>query len=69
MKSIFTNWMTSLAGIGAILGAVGVYLVALSDGDPTTVPNILVTWTAIVTGIGLIFTRDANKTSKQSGAE
>jgi hypothetical protein len=55
------NRKTTLAGIGAILIAVGSALKALFDGDPSTNLDITATATAISAGIGLILAKDAEK--------
>ena len=55
---------TTIAGVGAILVAVGAALVAMFDADPTTVPQWDVVIAAVLAGIGLIFAKD----SKASGA-
>jgi len=54
------NKNTTLAGIGAILIAVGAALKALFDGDPTTIFDLTSTITAISAGIGLILAKDAS---------
>ena len=56
------NTKTTIAGIGAILVAVGGALRALFDNDPTTNPDMTVAVAAIVSGIGLIFAKDAKVT-------
>jgi hypothetical protein len=53
------NRKTTLAGIGAILVAVGGALKAMFDGDPSTNFDITSTVTAISAGIGLILAKDA----------
>jgi hypothetical protein len=55
------NSKTTLAGIGAILVAVGGALKALFDGDPTTNVDPTATVAAISAGIGLIMAKDAQK--------
>jgi hypothetical protein len=55
------NSKTTLAGIGAILVAVGGALKALFDGDPTTNVDPTSTVAAIAAGIGLIMAKDAKK--------
>lgn len=55
------NRKTTLAGIGAILVAVGGALKALFDGDPSTNLDITTTVTAITAGLGLIMAKDADK--------
>jgi lysozyme family protein len=51
------NWKTSLAGVGAILGAVVDVIHQVSTGniDPT---HLMADWTAVTTGIGLIVAKD-----------
>jgi hypothetical protein len=55
------NTKTTLAGIGAILVAVGGALKALFDGDATTNLDVAATIAAITAGIGLIAAKDADK--------
>ena len=55
---------TTLAGVGAILVAVGAAMSAMFDADPLTVPQWDVVIAAILAGIGLIFAKD----SKAPGA-
>jgi len=52
------NIRSTLLGIGTILGAVAMALVAMFDGDPTTVVNIEATIAAISAGIGLMLMRE-----------
>ena len=49
-----------MAGIGAILVAVGTAMKALFDGDPATTFDLTSTVTAISAGIGLILAKDAS---------
>lgn len=53
------NRNTTIAGIGAILVAVGGILAALFDGDPATVPDFATAIAAAVAGVGLIVAKDA----------
>jgi hypothetical protein len=55
------NTKTTLAGIGAILVAVGGALKALFDGDPATNLDIASTIAAATAGFGLIMAKDAEK--------
>ena len=55
------NTKTTLAGIGAILVAVGGAMKALFDGDPTTSVDITSTIAAISAGIGLVMAKDASE--------
>jgi hypothetical protein len=53
------NRKTTLAGIGAILVAVGGALKALFDGDPATNIDLPSTVAAVTAGFGLIMAKDA----------
>jgi len=55
------NTKTTLAGIGAILIAVGGALRAAFDNDPSTNIDIASTIAAVTAGIGLIMAKDANE--------
>ena len=55
------NTKTTLAGIGAILVAVGGALRAAFDGDATTNVDIASTIAAMTAGIGLIWAKDAKE--------
>ena len=54
---------TTLAGVGAILVAVGAAMSAMFDSDPLTVPQWDVVIAAILAGIGLIFAKDSKAPS------
>jgi hypothetical protein len=55
------NTKTTLAGVGAILVAVGGALRAVFDGDPSTNLDIASTIAAVTAGIGLIMAKDASE--------
>jgi hypothetical protein len=55
------NTKTTLAGVGAILVAVGGALKAIFDGDPATNVDIASTIAAMTAGIGLIWAKDAKE--------
>jgi hypothetical protein len=55
------NTKTTLAGVGAILVAVGGALRAIFDGDPTTSVDPTATIAAISAGIGLVMAKDATE--------
>lgn len=59
------NIKTTLAGIGAILIAVGGALTAVFDADPTTSFDLAATIAAVTAGIGLIAAKDADKTKPE----
>lgn len=54
-----TNYKTTLAGIGAILVAVGCALKALFDNDPNTNIDLSQLLIAVTAGIGLVMAKDA----------
>lgn len=53
------SWRTTALGITTIVTAVAGLVQAFLDNDPTTNPDMTVAIAAIVSGIGLIFARDA----------
>lgn len=55
------NTKTTIAGIGAILVAVGGALKALFDGDASTNVDLAATIAAVTAGVGLIAAKDAEK--------
>jgi hypothetical protein len=55
------NTKTTLAGIGAILVAVGGALKAIFDGDPSSNVDLAATIAAVTAGVGLIAAKDAEK--------
>lgn len=58
------SWKTTGAGIGAILIAIGSAIAAVTDSDPATTIDIGAMSAALVAGLGLIFARDNDKSSK-----
>jgi len=60
-----TSWKTTGAGLSAILIAVGSAIKALTDNDPATTIDVGALAAALMAGVGLIFARDNDKTSKQ----
>ena len=54
------NTKTTLAGVGAILIAVGGALRSAFDNDPSTNIDIASTIAAVTAGIGLIMAKDAS---------
>lgn len=58
------NRNTTVAGVGAILVAVGAMLTALFDGDAATVPDYASAVAAIIAGVGLILAKDAKEPKK-----
>ena len=56
------SWRTTVLGIVTILTAIAGVVQALVDTDPTTNPDMTVAVAAVVSGIGLIFAKDAKVT-------
>ena len=63
---MMNNRNTTVAGIGAILVALGGVLTAMFDGDAATVPDWISAVAAIIAGVGLIVARDAKDAKEQS---
>ena len=55
------NTKTTLAGVGAILIAIGGAFKAVFDNDPTTNLDLTTTIAAVTAGIGLIWAKDAKE--------
>lgn len=53
------SWRTTTLGITTIVASVAGILQAVLDNDPATNPDMTVAVAAILSGIGLIFARDA----------
>lgn len=62
------SWRTTVAGISAIVAAVGGALQAMLDGNPATSPDWNTVVVAVVAGLGLVFARDNRVTSEKAGA-
>jgi hypothetical protein len=58
------NTKTTLAGVGAILIAIGGALKAVFDNDPTTNLDLTTTIAAVTAGIGLIWAKDAKEVTE-----
>jgi len=56
------SWRTTVLGIVTILTAVAGVVQAMIDNDPATNPDMTVAVAAVVSGIGLIFAKDAKVT-------
>jgi hypothetical protein len=54
-----TSWRTTVLGITTILAAITGVVQALLDNDPATNPDLTVAAAAFLSGLGLIFARDA----------
>jgi hypothetical protein len=63
---MMTNRNTTVAGIGAILVAVGGVLAAMFDGDVATQADFASAVAAIIAGVGLIFAKDAKKPEEKN---
>jgi hypothetical protein len=59
-----SNRNTTVAGIGAILVAIGGVLTAMFDGDPATTADFASAVAAVIAGVGLILAKDAKIADK-----
>jgi drug/metabolite transporter (DMT)-like permease len=62
------NKNTTIAGIGAILVAVGALLTAWFDGDAATNPDFASAIAAVIAGVGLILAKDASNNTTPPAA-
>jgi len=67
LSSGVKSWKTTVFGAGGVAIVIFNQLSTLLDGDPTTNPD----WTVVVSTLGILlaflFSRDANKSSEDSG--
>jgi hypothetical protein len=61
------SWRTTVAGVAAIVVAVGTAVGALFDADPVTVPDWGAVAAAVMAGLGLIAARDNGVSSERAG--
>lgn len=62
------SYKTTLAGVGVLLSAIGLNMTALFDNNPATTLDLDAIVMALA-GLGLLFARDNDVTSKDAGAE
>lgn len=60
------SWKTTSAGIGAIVGGAATLYFSRASLDAQTFTGAI---TAILTGVGLLFARDNDKSSEDVGAK
>lgn len=53
------SWRTTTLGITTVIMAIAGAIQALLDNDPATNPDIAVAVAAVLSGLGLVFARDA----------
>ena len=67
-KILGTSWKTSLGGWGLLFTSLGTACTALTDGDPSTMPD-LEALIAGFAGVSLLFSRDNGVTSEDAGVK
>ena len=63
------SWRTTVAGVAAIVVAVGTAVTALFDADPLTIPDWGAVAAEVMAGLGLIAERDNGVSSERAGAK
>jgi len=63
------SWKTTSAGLASIMSGLGQILWAILDGNPQTNPDWNTSIPLILTGLGLLFARDNDKSSEDVGAK
>jgi len=63
------SWRTTVAGVGAILAALGQALVAQFDADPATSPEWGIFVSLVIAALGLLAARDNKVSSEQAKAK
>lgn len=68
MKAILINWKTTLFGIGTLAGGIAAGAMTLADGwQSGDLDALTAAGAAITGGFAMIFARDADKSSQDSG--
>ena len=66
MKTLITNWQTTLAGVLGCIAVVSPHLAAAFDTDPNTIADWNIVIGALLAMFGLASARDANKSSEDN---
>lgn len=66
MKSGLRNWKTTTAAIAALISNIGLQVQHSLDSDPQTVADWSATIPLAIIAIGLMFGRDADKSTEES---
>ena len=79
LRPVLVNWKTSLVGLLILLpnlhdildnlGGILQVLVGVANGQTLDVDHLKTLAAALGAGVGLLFARDGNKSSEQSGAD
>ena len=67
-RNMNASWKTTASGVASILAGLGILAECAASGNWDTT-KITAAFAAISTGIGLLFARDNDVTSRQAGAE
>lgn len=71
MGALLANWKTTLAGVAAVVAAFASDAICdwIGITDPASREAVRVKIVAVIGGVGLLLSRDANVTSEASGAK
>jgi len=62
-NALAVNWKTTATGVALVLTALGTAIHALAQGEPVQWELVIA---QLITGVGLITSRDADKSSEDS---
>tara|TARA_R100000329_G_scaffold33165_1_gene30811 strand:- start:6892 stop:7110 length:219 start_codon:yes stop_codon:yes gene_type:complete len=65
-KAFAVNWKTTAMAIGQLAVVYGTAIQNHLDGDPSTKVSIEILIASTITALGLIFARDADKSSRDN---
>jgi len=72
MFKIRGSWKTTISGIAAVVGVICLQVVNLLDDNPATtfdLSAVISAFSVAATGLGLLFARDDDVSSEESGAK
>lgn len=66
LQKILVNWKTTSAGALMVIGAIVGIVYALTEKGAPTQTELMTAFTAVFAGLGLIFSRDVDKSTEET---